>query len=187
LNFNEKSSFLFPLCVAQIFPFSLLSRSEQGSEAACSVTGLLLGLQFSLPKDALVFRFVSCPVKNLLASAVSCYAKFFFLLCSRGQVFRARSRIPLKRSCFYCLARGFCWCHRRIFFTGSIPQISRVDFVLASGFSHRELLPVYSFSDSSFCVFGLLCAPLIHSTNRSFSRRPHFSNHCSDRIFFGLW
>jgi hypothetical protein len=69
---------LFPLCVAQFFPFSLLSSSEQGSEAACSVTGLLLGLQFSLPKDALVFRFVSCPVKNLLASAVSCYAKFFF-------------------------------------------------------------------------------------------------------------
>jgi hypothetical protein len=74
---------LFPLCVAQFFPFSLLSSSEQGSEAACSVTGLLLGLQFSLPKDALVFRFVSCPVKNLLASAVSCYAKFFFFCSAR--------------------------------------------------------------------------------------------------------
>jgi hypothetical protein len=97
--------------------------------------------------DVLVFHFVSWPVKNLFVSAVSCCVKFF---CSArvdrplDQVFRARSRIPLKRSCFYCLTRGFRWRNRRIFSTGSIPQIPRVNFVLASGFSRRELLPVHS-------------------------------------------
>jgi hypothetical protein len=52
------------------------------------------------------------------SSDVSCCLKFF---CSArvdrplDQVFHSRSRIPLKRSFLYCLARGFRWCHRRSF------------------------------------------------------------------------
>jgi hypothetical protein len=65
------------------------------------------------------------------SSAVSCCPKFF---CSArvdrplDQVFHARSRIPLKRSFLYCLARGFCWCHRRSFIFAT--EIFFPDFIL---------------------------------------------------------